>query len=114
MPDDMPTLFDSIEPTARNSDPITSKRAAQNAKRKAPTQRLQLLTAYLRGPLLDSEAAKAAGLYGTRACWWKRCSELRQHGYTIPIGTRVDAETQSEGMVCELTEDGRKALEAIA
>jgi len=110
--DHEPTLFDMIEPTARHTDPVTSKRAAENARRRAPNQRERLLDAYARnGALLDSEAARIAGLYGTRSCWWKRCSELRQLGYTTEIGTRVDPETRSEGMVCEITELGRRALE---
>lgn len=109
--DHEPTLFDMIDPTARHTDPDTSKRAADNARHRAPNQRERLLAAYARnGALLDSDAAKVAGLYGTRSCWWKRCSELRQLGYTLEVGTRVDPETRSEGMVCEITELGREYL----
>lgn len=78
------TLFDGIvAKRARRADPTTSKAAASSLPCTTEAH-LALLAAYQRAGedgLTDEEACRAAGL-DPMSCWWKRCSELRQNGYT--------------------------------
>jgi hypothetical protein len=107
---------------ARSTDPETSHRAAA-----APTnlgrwngQRHRLLQAYEDAhngyhptdDLTDEEAGAIAGLAFTRACYWKRCGELRQLGYIEPTGERV-SNSGNAVMTCSLTARGRAALDDI-
>lgn len=55
--------------------------------------------------LVDESAAAHAGLLGTKSCWWKRCSELRQGGFIIPTGD-VTGEPGHERMLCRITAKG--------
>lgn len=106
-----PTVRDVPVAPARATDPATSHRAAQAIQVRAGSQRHLLLTAY-RGDaeLTDAQAAAAVGLLGTRSCWWKRCSELRDGGFIEVTGTTRDPSTQAEVQTCRITHAGRAAL----
>lgn len=66
---------------ARNSDPATSKAAAESVKVTAKSQAAKLLMAHYRNPqgLTDEEAAEIAGL-NPRSEFRTRCSSLRNMG----------------------------------
>ena len=89
MATDKPTLF-----PARVTDPITSVNGAIDLQLRSPSQRLRLLAAFFwAGPigLTDEEAAEHTGLVNQRrACWWRRCGELRSQGLIeFTDGTRT-------------------------
>lgn len=78
---------EQVPPGARNTDPTTSHQAADSVRRRARSQRDILLEAYIAAPdegLIDEEAAQLAEVK-MRSCWWKRCSELRELGFTERI-----------------------------
>lgn len=111
-------LFDQIivKPSAlaRKKDPPTSKLAAQNVVRRAKSQAARLLIVYAEccDGLTDDEAADKSGLLTKiGACWWRRCSDLRQNQLITPVGTRVSRLTNEERMVCVITDAGRKLVE---
>lgn len=95
----------------RTTDPETSRKAGQQAKVRAGTQRHTLLEAYAQhGGLTDEEAGDVTGLRRPGVCYWKRCSELRASGHIEPTGkTRLSSVGEAQ-MVCRLTELGRMAL----
>jgi hypothetical protein len=79
-----PALFDEdtlVRARARIDGEATSAEGAVNVSNRAPSQRMALLEAFLAHPegLTDEEAATEAGLL--KACYWKRCGELRRLGY---------------------------------
>ena len=93
-------------PEARNSDPLTSHKAAvANAPRRG-SQALRILATYLEVPQTDESAAEAAGVPGG----WKRCSDLRRLGYIVPTGTTARTSYGVEANVCAITPLGRKVL----
>jgi hypothetical protein len=95
---------------ARRTDPATSAKGAQDVAVRAGSQRHALLTAYaVGGPLLDVEAAQRADV-PDRACWWRRCSDLRAAGFIEQVGERRDPRTGSMAMTCRITDKGRSAL----
>lgn len=71
--------------SVRPSDPWTSNYADLSIRNAAATQREIILSVYRDYPdgLTDEEAAEIAKVQG---CWWKRCSELRQHGLIVDTG----------------------------
>jgi hypothetical protein len=66
----------------RDTDPETSEMAAHSVALRAGSQRAIILEAYADGTALIDEQAAARAEVHPRSCWWKRCSELRQGGYT--------------------------------
>lgn len=101
----------------RASDPITSHLGALDVEVRDLKHRPRLLLAYSTavGGLTADEAAEQTGLL--RACYWKRCSELRELGFTEPIkigGATLTrrASSGSKQMVCRITEAGREELRA--
>ena len=97
---------------ARATDPGTSHAAAKKPNRRRG-HKIDLLNVYARQaePITDREAFEASQL-PPRACWWKRCSELRQLGYITARGTRIDPETDTPVSVCRITLDGLRVLKA--
>ena len=64
---------------ARNSDPATSKEAAETVD--ARSQMLLLLEAFAWADSTDAEAAERAEGVDPWSGWWKRCSDLRREGW---------------------------------
>ena len=101
---------------ARSTDPITSHEAALSVTVRAGSQQAQLLQAYADAGALgltDDEAGVNTGLAAKPGCcWWKRCSELRQAGYIVPIGnvTRLSRAGENQ-QVCGITNAGIEALQ---
>ena len=94
----------------RTTDPATSRNGAEAVKHRAPSQRDRLLRAFdLAGPigLTDEEAAYVTRLSESRrACWWKRCSELRGLGFIAPTGEERQGDAGSARMVSAITDAG--------
>jgi len=105
-------------PASRNSDPATSHQAALDAQGRTPSQRLRLLSAYFwAGPigLTDEEAAEHTGIINNRrACWWRRCSELRAQGLIENNGNTRLGDAGSERVVCAITGKGYEEFNAAS
>jgi hypothetical protein len=100
---------------ARVDDPATSRKGAASLAVRAGSQRALLLERYAAGSMTDEEAGYQSGLASRpRCCYWKRCSELRQAGYIRPTGAERMSSAGVPQQVCEITEDGRGALDALA
>jgi hypothetical protein len=99
----------------RPTDPATSHAAAASRKNRIRwgSQRHLLLNEYVKGNLTDEEAGKASGLYEQRACFWKRCGELRDLGLICDSGMTRTSDSGNEVMVCSITYRGLSVLEAV-
>ena len=99
----------------RRNNGATSKAGAKDITVRAGSQRALVLFWYSIQALTDDEAGRWSGLAKRpKCCYWKRCSELRQAGYIEPTGeTRVSL-AGVEQQVCRITDQGMRALEAIA
>jgi hypothetical protein len=103
-------MFDDL-PLFRSADPITSVLGAGEVKPRRRSQAMLLLAEYLKGRMTDEEAGMASGLaLKPKCCYWKRCSELRAMGLIIPTGETRLSSAGSAMQVCEITEEGEKAL----
>jgi hypothetical protein len=103
-------MFDDL-PLFRSADPITSVLGAGEVKPRRRSQAMLLLAEYLQGGMTDEEAGMASGLaLKPKCCYWKRCSELRAMGLIIPTGETRLSTAGSAMQVCEITEEGEKAL----
>jgi hypothetical protein len=103
-------MFDDL-PLFRKEDPITSVLGAGEVKPRRRSQAMLLLAEYLHGGMTDEEAGMASGLaLKPKCCYWKRCSELRAMGLIIPTGETRLSSAGSAMQVCEITEEGEKAL----
>ena len=103
-------MFDDL-PLFRSADPITSVLGAGEVKPRRRSQAMLLLAEYLHGGMTDEEAGMASGLaLKPKCCYWKRCSELRAMGLIIPTGKTRLSTAGSAMQVCEITEEGEKAL----
>ena len=104
---------------ARASDPPTSKAAAKAVRVRAGSQCGALLRAFVMAGehgLTDEEAAYVTRLVENRsACWWKRCSDLRELGLIVPTGATRPGAAGSARMVSAVTLAGRAVCaEAVA
>lgn len=73
----------------------------------SPSQKIRLLRQYrLAGDLglTDEEAAERAGLL--RACYWRRCTDLRQGGYIFVTTATRKGEAGVPRTVCSITDEG--------
>jgi hypothetical protein len=103
-------MFDDL-PLFRSADPITSVLGAGEVKPRRRSQAMLLLAEYLQGGMTDEEAGMASGLaLKPKCCYWKRCSELRAMGLIIPTGETRLSTAGSAMQVCEITQEGEKAL----
>ena len=86
----------------RRNDHASSRAGARDVGYRAGSQKARLLAVYEAAfpeALTDEEAARSAGLYVTGCCYWKRCSELRDAGAIIEVGTkRVGGDIGAGGM----------------
>ncbi len=98
----------------RPTDPATSRMAAESPKNRLRwgSQRQRLLSAFAEAAegLTDEEAGKATGLYASRACYWKRCGELRDLGWIADTGRTRKSDCGHEVIVCAVTQSGLAAL----
>lgn len=103
-PDDEPSN------RTRTVDHGTSAAGARAVSFRSGTQKHRLLIAYAETSGLTDEEAAAAARLPSSACWWKRCSELRDVGAIEPTGeTRVGAAGVPR-IVCSITEQGWNLL----
>jgi len=95
-------------PLFRNTDPSTSRKAAEQVAPRRGTQMARLLAVYADASLglTDDRAGQRAGL----ATAHKRCSDLRNRGLIVDTGTTRLTLTGSQGMVCVITAKGQEAL----
>lgn len=98
-------------PAARNTDPSTSKRAAEGISVRGGSQRAVILAAYKNGDYIDDEIGQITGLANLpNCCYWKRCSELRQAGYIEPTGDERLSRVGKLQQVCRITPEGLRVL----
>lgn len=96
--------------SVRNPDHETSVEGARSVWPRAGSQKARLLAAYyyyMVEGLTDEEAATYAGLL--KACYWKRCGELRQDGFIEESDKTRPGEAGVPRIVCYLTPKGRSA-----
>lgn len=111
---------------ARTSDPATSQANRDAYVRKMSQRDLLLVTYYnfwklQHEPYADGMTDEEVGfatilngesMYAQRACYWKRCSELRKNGFIRATGeTRVSAAGQMQ-QVCQITPEGIAHVES--
>jgi hypothetical protein len=96
-------------PLFRNSDPSTSRKAAEQVAPRRGTQMARLLAQYASAAigLTDDQAGQRAGLING---YWKRCADLRRLGYIIDTGTTRSSNQGCQAMVCAITVKGQEAL----
>jgi hypothetical protein len=67
----------------------TSVQGARDVKHRRTSQAMRLLAEYKKGDLTDEEAAVRSGIAALpKACYWKRCSDLRSAGYIVLLEPR--------------------------
>lgn len=95
-------------PLFRIDDPDTSRAAAKDVKPRQGSQVWTLLEQYNnhRLGLTDEEAGVFSGLAQRRACYWKRCSDLRNLGLIEDCKVRRAGTSGSLMMVCVITVKG--------
>ena len=104
------TLFHA--PLHREPDRPTSVQGARDVKHRRTSQAMRLLAEYKKGDLTDEEAAVRSGIAALpKACYWKRCSDLRSAGYIVPTGATRIGSAGSAQMICAITPEGLKALD---
>lgn len=97
----------------RHTDPPTSQEAAASRENRLRwgSQRHKLLAAFADATdMTDEEAGKVTGLYSSRACYWKRCGELRDLGLIEDTGRTRTSECGHEVIVSAITQKGLAAL----
>ena len=100
-------------PLFRATDPDTSVKAAQDVRLRQASQIYKVLEQYIshRQGLTDEEAGVFSGLAQRRACYWKRCSDLRKLGFIEDTGVRREGASGSAMMVCVFTPAGFEAFQ---
>lgn len=112
-----PTLF--AEPTARNTDPATSHKAAASARMRAGSHRHQLLAAFTTPEAIDNgrtswEVGHASGLANKPGCsYWTRVSELARDGLIEYTGENRTVETGEDQRCYRITRQGLNLLAAM-
>lgn len=110
------SVLDPVQSRARTTDPETSHASASNKSEqiKRGTQRHRLLYEYAQAKdLTDEEAGMRSGLHMARACYWKRCGELRDLGLISDCGYTRKSFVGHDVMVCGITKSGVEMLEVI-
>jgi hypothetical protein len=111
--------------SARRTDPETSQ-ANRDAFTKKITQRDLILLTYYRYHdlnvvpfmygMTDEEVGKFTKLgtetmFDLRACYWKRCSELRKQGFIESTNETRVSSAGSHQQVCRITQEGINYVE---
>lgn len=103
-------------PTFRARDPLTSIQAGVSVTFRATSQKALLLAEYEKAGsagLTDEEAGIRSGLRDKRACYWRRCSDLREMLLIEPtLETRRSSAGELQG-VCIITELGRQVMDEL-
>ena len=96
-------------PLFRNTDPTTSRKAAEQVAPRRGTQMARLLAEYSIASigLTDDQAGQRAGL---TTGYWKRCADLRRLGYIVDTHTTRPSNQGCQAMVCVITASGIEAL----
>ena len=105
--------FGAIDSSVRHTDPATSREVSKSIDNRIKwgTQRHKLLREYQNAvDLTDEEAGLRSGLLEARACYWKRCGELRDLGLIRDTGVTRKSYLGHDVIVCCLTDAGREAL----
>lgn len=100
-------------PRKREIDlPIRSSVSA-DLRIRAGSQRWELLRQYvIHGPLTNEQAGDLSGLSAKRSCcYWKRCSELLEHGYIEATGEQRKSQVGEMQRVCQATAKGRETIQ---
>lgn len=105
----------TIIPLFRNSDPITSKKAAKGASKRSPSQQVIILKAFGSGRgFTDEEVGIFTALaFKPRCCYWKRCSELRAMGFITPTGDFAKSTAGELQRICKITPKGDAYLRSL-
>jgi hypothetical protein len=110
MPDWPPQLdlFGGPEERARRHDPDTAKATARRIK--VYSEALKVLQAYkIAGrALTDHDAYNLAG-YSPKRFSHRRCTDLRQAGLIVRVGTGL-SEFRHSAMLCQITAAGMELL----
>ena len=104
--------FDDL-PLFRNTDPTTSRKAAEQVAPRRGSQMARLLACYgqaVLGLTDDQAGQKVAEISSIIPGYWKRCADLRRLGYIVDTGTTRPTNSGSLGMVCAITAKGQEAL----
>ena len=83
---------------------------------RAGSQRWTLLRQYVEhGPLTNEQAGELSGLSEKKSCcYWKRCSELLQHGYLADTGAQIESQVGEMQRVCRVTDKGLEVIKGGA
>jgi hypothetical protein len=102
-------------PMVRNTDPVTSHKAAKSALPRTSSQKIRLLSAYRsHRDMSADEAGIATGLSEKAGCcYWHRVSDLIKEGLIEPTGETRLARSGEQQRVNRITESGRELLKRL-
>jgi hypothetical protein len=102
-------------PMVRNTDPVTSHKAANSALPRTSSQKIRLLSAYRsHRDMSADEAGIATGLSEKAGCcYWHRVSDLIKEGLIEPTGETRLARSGEQQRVNRITESGRELLKRL-
>ena len=102
-------------PMVRNTDPVTSHKAAKSALPRTSSQEIRLLSAYRsHRDMTADEAGVATGLSEKAGCcYWHRVSDLIKEGYIEPTGETRPARSGEQQRVNRITQSGRDLLQKL-
>lgn len=97
---------------ARNIDLPIHGEVSDDLRIRAGSQRWELLKQYVKhGPLTNEQAGDLSGLSAKKSCcYWKRCSELLQHGFLEDTGIEIVSQVGEMQRVCRVTSKGIAAI----
>ena len=102
-------------PMVRNTDPLTSHKAAKSALPRTSSQKIRLLSVYRsHRDMTADEAGIATGLSEKAGCcYWHRVSDLIKEGLIEPTGETRLARSGEQQRVNRITESGRELLKRL-
>mgnify|MGYP003639790797 FL=1 len=102
-------------PMVRNTDPVTSHKAAKSALPRTSSQKIRLLSVYRsHRDMTADEAGIATGLSEKAGCcYWHRVSDLIKEGLIEPTGETRLARSGEQQRVNRITESGRELLKRL-
>jgi hypothetical protein len=103
---------------ARWSDPSTSRGAVtKNDRLRWKSQQAKILLSFYQGNhhrgFSDEEAGYVTGLLQVRACYRKRCGELREKGYLAEAGETRESSFGKHNIVSRITDKGIQEVERL-
>lgn len=102
-------------PMVRNTDPVTSHKAAKSALPRTSSQKIRLLSVYRsHRDMTADEAGIATGLSEKAGCcYWHRVSDLIKEGLIEATGETRLARSGEQQRVNRITESGRELLKRL-